>query len=81
MLDFFFDELDQLSNQGNESHFLSFVLLSLSYVSIIQYRQTKSISLEKKIKEISNRRKLLIDKDLGLCGGGFSALSRYIVRI
>ena len=32
MLDFFLDELDQLSNQGDKSHFLSFVLLSLSYV-------------------------------------------------
>ena len=42
MLDFFLDELDQLSNQGNESHFLSFVLLSLSYVSIIHYRHLLS---------------------------------------
>ena len=43
MLNLFLDELDQLSNQGNESHFVSFVLLSLSYVSIIYYRQDLSI--------------------------------------
>ena len=48
MLDFFLDELDQLSNQGNESHFFSFVLLSLSYASIIQYRQNLSIPLAQK---------------------------------
>ena len=41
MLDFFLDELDQLSNQGNESH----LLILSCYVSIIHYRQDLSIPL------------------------------------